>query len=47
MKRVMDAHTKAVLDAVEQMEGNAQKRAMAYELSKMGAQRVGGSQKPW
>ena len=47
MERVMDAHTKAVLDAVEQMEGNAQKRAMAYELSKMGAQRVGGSQKPW
>jgi hypothetical protein len=47
MERVMDAHTKSVLDAVEQMEGNAQKRAMAYELSKMGAQRVGGSQKPW
>lgn len=48
MGRVMDAQTKAVLDAVDQMEGNAQKRAMAYEFSKMGAkQRPAGSQKPW
>lgn len=47
MEHALDAHAKAVLDAVEQAEGNAQKRAMAAELSKMRQAGVGGSQKPW
>lgn len=47
MDHALDAHAKSVLDAVEQAEGNAQKRAMAAELSKMRQTGVGGNQKPW
>lgn len=48
MEHVLDAHAKSVLEAVEQAEGNAQKRAMAYELMKMGRGMSGNSnQKPW
>ena len=47
MDHALDAHAKSVLDAVEQAEGNAQKRAMAAELSKMRQANVGGNQKPW
>lgn len=47
MDHALDAHAKSVLDAVEQAEGNAQKRAMAAELSKMRQAGIGGNQKPW
>lgn len=48
MDHALDAHAKSVLAAVEQAEGNAQKRAMAAELSKMRqASDVGGNQRPW
>lgn len=47
MDHALDAHAKSVLEAVEQAEGNAQKRAMAYELMKMGRGNSKGNQKPW
>jgi hypothetical protein len=47
MDRVMDAHTQSILNAVEQMEGDAQKRVMARELTEKGSARVAGNQKPW
>lgn len=47
MAHALDAHTRAVLEAVEQAEGNAQKRSLAYEFMKMGKGNPRGNQKPW
>ncbi len=46
-ERMLDVHSQALLDRAERAATDAQKRAMAYDLMKMGRGNAGGNQKPW